>query len=84
MLAQTYAQTWHNLFVSNSSPSQLKKTDKLPRKVTIGRVTVKIYNKRPTPAGKVGFRLENYSTSQRRLDSYSNEADAMDAANKLA
>jgi integrase len=69
--------------MSNTSPSQPKQADKWPRKITIGRVTVKVY-KRLTPAGKVGFRVENYSGSKRRLDSYSDEADALDAANKLA
>ena len=69
--------------MSNTSPSQPKQSDKWPRKVTIGRVTVKVY-KRLTPAGKVGFRVANYSTGERRLDSYDKETDAMDAANKLA
>jgi len=69
--------------MSKTSPSQPKQSDKWPRKVTIGRVTVKVY-KRLTPAGKVGFRVENYSTGERGLDSYKNEADAMDAATKLA
>lgn len=60
-----------------------KSTEQWPRKVTVGRASVKIYQ-RLTPAGKVGYRVENYSTGKRRLDSYSTEADAMDAANKLA
>ena len=60
-----------------------KPAEQWPRKITVGRATVKIYQ-RLTPADKVGYRVENYSTGKRRLDSYSDEADAMEAANKLA
>ncbi|HEX3857653.1 MAG TPA: tyrosine-type recombinase/integrase [Verrucomicrobiae bacterium] len=53
------------------------------KKVTIGRVTVKIY-RRQTPSGNVGFQVANYSGEKRRLDSYKSESDAMEAAIKLA
>jgi integrase len=66
--------------MSNHKPKQ---DQSWPRKVSFGRVTVTVY-KRKTPAGKDGFLVENYSGEKRRLDSYKNEADALEAANKLA
>jgi integrase len=67
-----------------SNPSRNTKQDETwPKKVTIGRVTVKVY-RRQTPSGNPAFMVANYSGEKRRFDSYSAEADAMDAANKLA
>jgi integrase len=65
------------------SNRKTKQDQNWPRKVTFGRVTVTVY-KRKTPAGKDGFLVENYSGEKRRLDSYKTEADALEAANKLA
>lgn len=68
----------------NLTPTRKPKQDQSwPRKVTFGRETVKVY-KRLTPAGKVGFLVSNYSGEKRRLDSYSTETEALEAANKLA
>jgi integrase len=54
-----------------------------PRQVTVGRETVTIY-KRRTPSGCDGYLVANYSGDKRRLDSYANEADALEAAATLA
>jgi site-specific recombinase XerD len=54
-----------------------------PKRVTIGRVTVRIY-KRKTPAGKDGYMIANYSSGKRRMDSYTDEEEAIDAATTLA
>jgi hypothetical protein len=54
-----------------------------PKSVTIGRETVTVY-RRQTPSGNFAFMVANYSGEKRRFDSYATEADAMDAATKLA
>ena len=54
-----------------------------PKKVKLGRVTVTVY-RRPTSGGNFGYMVANYSGTKRRFDSYSTEADAVDAANKHA
>jgi site-specific recombinase XerD len=54
-----------------------------PRRITLGRTSVTIY-KRAMPNGSAGFMVANYSGEKRRFDSYATEADALDAANKLA
>ncbi len=60
-----------------------------PRIVTVGRESVTIY-KRTLPNGSTGFQVVNYAECdasgkrKRRLDSYATEADAIDAATKLA
>ena len=54
-----------------------------PRKIHLGRVTVTVY-KRTAPSGDSCFMVANYSTGQRRFDSYGDEAAALDAANRLA
>ena len=67
-----------------SNPSRNTKQDETwPRKVTIGRVSVKVY-RRKTPLGNFAFMVANYSGEKRRFDSHATETDAMDAANKLA
>jgi integrase len=67
-----------------SNPSRnIKQDETWPRKVTIGRVSVKIY-RRKTPLGNFAFMVANYSGEKRRFDSYGTEADALDAAGKLA
>lgn len=60
-----------------------KQGESWPRKVSVGRETVTVY-RRKNPAGNIGFLVSNYSGEKRRLDSYSTEADALDAASKLA
>ena len=54
-----------------------------PQEITVGRVSVTIY-KRTMPNGKPGFLVANYSGVKRRLDSYAKEADALEAAGRLA
>ncbi len=54
-----------------------------PKKVTIGRKSVTVY-RRKIPSGGFGFMVANYATGQRRLDSYPTEAEALDAAQRLA
>jgi integrase len=67
-----------------NNPSRNTKQDETwPKKITVGRVTVKVY-RRQTPSGNHGFMVANYSGEKRRFDSHATEADAMDAANKLA
>jgi hypothetical protein len=54
-----------------------------PRKVRLGRVTVTVY-RRAMPYGSPGYLVSNYADGKRRLESYASEADALDAANRLA
>jgi integrase len=54
-----------------------------PRKVTVGRVSVTVY-RRKTPHGNWAFMLADYSEGPRRFRSYAKEAEALEAANKLA
>lgn len=54
-----------------------------PRKVTVGRESVTIY-RRKTPLGNFCFMVANYADGKRRFDSHATEADALDAAGKLA
>ena len=54
-----------------------------PREIKHGRASVKFY-RRKMPNGKWGFMVANYSTGQRRLDSYPSEAKAITAATLLA
>ena len=60
-----------------------KQDESWPRKVTVGRESVTVY-RRKTPLGNFSFMVANYSGEKRRFDSYSTEADALDAAGKLA
>ena len=60
-----------------------RKEEAWPRKVRLGRVTVTVY-RRGTSGGNTGFMVSNYANGKRRFDSYSNETDALDAANRLA
>ncbi len=69
--------------MKNNPSRNTKQGETWPKKITIGRVTVKVY-RRQTPSGNLAFMVANYSGEKRRFDSYSAEADAMDAANKLA
>lgn len=68
---------------TSSSRKARKGESGWPRKVTVGRVTVTVY-KRRTPTGCDGFLVANYSGDKRRLDSYATEADAIEAAQRLA
>jgi integrase len=54
-----------------------------PRQVSLGRVTVSVY-RRHTPSGNPAFMVANYANGKRRFDSYATEADALDAASRLA
>ncbi len=55
-----------------------------PRKVQPGRAIVNVY-RRKTPSGNFAFMVANYADGERRrFDSYASEADALDAADKLA
>ena len=65
------------------SNASAKPVIKWPRKVSVGRVTVSIY-KDLTPSGNDRFRVANYSTGKRVYEPYSTEAEAVEAANKLA
>jgi len=68
----------------NSNPSRKAKQDESwPRKVTFGRESVTVY-RRKTPRGNFAFMVANYSGQKRRLDAHGTEADALDAAGKLA
>ena len=49
----------------------------------IGRTTVKIY-RRKMPSGNWGYRIPNYSSGKRCFDCYANEAEAIEAATRLA
>lgn len=60
-----------------------KPAESWPRKVVVGRETVTVY-RRKTPLGNFSFMVANYSGQKRRFDSYGTEADALDAAGKLA
>jgi integrase len=60
-----------------------KQGESWPRKVTVGRESITVY-RRKTPLGNFAFMVANYSGEKRRFDSYSTEADALDAASKLA
>jgi len=62
---------------------KLKQDESWPRKVTVGRESVTVY-RRKTPLGNFAYMVANYSGEKRRFDSYSTEADALDAAAKLA
>jgi integrase len=54
-----------------------------PRKIRVGRVTVPVY-RRQAPGGHVCFQVANYAQGKRRLDSYPDEATALEEAGKLA
>ena len=59
------------------------KGDVWPRKVTLGRVSVPVYQ-RKTPAGLFCYMVANYASGKRRLDSYATEDEALEAAQRLA
>ncbi len=68
----------------NATPSRKpKQAETWPRKVTVGRVSVSVY-RRLTPLGNFAYMVANYADGKRRFDSYATEADALDAAGKLA
>lgn len=65
-------------------PSRKTKQDESwPRKVQPGRSIVTVY-RRKTPQGNFAFMVANFSGPKRRFDSYAQEADALDEAEKLA
>ena len=68
----------------NTTPSRKpKQAETWPRKVTVGRESVSVY-RRLTPLGNFAYMVANYADGKRRFDSYATEADALDAAGKLA
>jgi len=55
-----------------------------PKSVQPGRAIVKVY-RRKTPAGNFAYMVANYADGERRrFDSYADETEAMEAADKLA
>ncbi len=67
-----------------TTPKQTKpRKSSWPRKVTCGRESVTVY-RREIPSGGYGFMVANYSAGKRRFDSYPTEAEALDAAQRLA
>jgi site-specific recombinase XerD len=54
-----------------------------PRKVEFNREIVRVY-RRKTPAGNFAFMVANAAGEKRRFDCYASEADAIEAAQKLA
>ena len=62
---------------------KLKQDETWPRKVTVGRETVSVY-RRKTPLGNFAYMVANYAEGKRRFDSHAREAEALDAASKLA
>jgi len=61
-----------------------KQGESWPRKVQPGRAIVTVY-RRKTPGGNLAYMVANYADGdRRRFDSYSAEADALAAADKLA
>lgn len=54
-----------------------------PRAVEVGRVSVNVYRRR-TPSGNWAFMVANYAEGKRRFDSYADEAEALEAAARLA
>ena len=54
-----------------------------PRFIKIGRTTVKIY-RRKLPSGNWSYRIPNYSSGKRRFDCHPDEAEAIEAATRLA
>ena len=54
-----------------------------PRKIQPGRAVVTVY-RRKTPTGNLAFMVANYADGKRRFDSYAAEAEALDAADRLA
>lgn len=69
--------------VNPTSHQKTKQGQNWPRKITVGRESVTVY-RRLTPSGNPAFMVANYSGVKRRFDSYSTEAEALEAANKLA
>jgi integrase len=64
-----------------TNPSRIE--SQWPRKVRVGRVTVPVY-RRQAPGGHVCFQVANYAQGKRRLDSFPDEATALEEAGKLA
>jgi integrase len=67
---------------STPSRNKARKRD-WPKKVSLGRVSVSVYRRR-IPTGGFGFMVANYADGKRRFDSHPNEADALEAAQRLA
>jgi integrase len=68
----------------HATPSRKsKRGDIWPRQVSVGRVSVSIY-RRTSPGGHQCFMVANYAEGKRRFDSYAGEAEALEAAARLA
>jgi integrase len=68
--------------MSATKPRKVKKP-KWPKLVTLGNVSVTVY-KRTTPNGKIGYMLAYKQDGKRKFDSYGDEAEALEKANKKA
>ena len=67
-----------------TSSRKAKQGESWPRKVQPGRAIVTVY-RRKTPSGNFAYMVANYADGdQRRFDSYANETEALEAADKLA
>ncbi len=69
--------------MNTTASRKLKQGETWPRKVTVGRVIVSVY-RRKTPLGNFAYMVANYAGEKRRFDSHATEAEALDAAGKLA
>jgi integrase len=79
---QHLCNTWN---MKTTQLSKTPKTETWPRKVRFGRETVTVY-RRSTVSGNLGYMVANYADGnrKRRFDSFSTEAEAIEAANRLA
>jgi integrase len=69
--------------VNDTASRKVKPAESWPRRVTVGRESVSIY-KRAMPNGATGYMVADYSTGKRRFISHASEAEAMEAAGRLA
>jgi integrase len=68
----------------NATPSRKpKQAEKWPRRVTVGRESVSVYRRR-TPLGNFAYMVADYSTGKRQFKSHASEAEAIEAAGRLA
>ena len=65
------------------APRKTGKAASWPRKIKMGRATITVY-KRAWVNGGFGYFVASYASGKRKLVSYAAEADALDAAHRLA
>src|SRR5262249_6487632 len=68
---------------SHQMKNNAEERDQWPRIITHGRIKVSVY-RRKSPKGNHCYMVANYADGRRRFDSYHNETEAIEAANKLA